>query len=242
MQEKALLLIADYPSGDDHRAERLLEFFGVPCQRRHTTELSLPATDSAEGYRLVCAAEAFARVMGELQNGSRDFNSFARQIHSVFLYPNGDPVALANVVGQLSGATISIRRGTGGDIQWRIADDPGGMCGIMRDLRIHPAVTALRSFDFFHMDGSSASPLIAADDKAAFVKLNFNGLPVFVSSERLIDIDTELTTFNFDIRNHLLSAVPLVSYIRWAFPCSSWHAPETCACLVIDDPLLKPTH
>jgi hypothetical protein len=116
------------------------------------------------------------------------------------------------------------------------------MCGIMRDLRIHPAVTALRSFDFFHMDGSSASPLIAADDKAAFVKLNFNGLPVFVSSERLIDIDTELTTFNFDIRNHLLSAVPLVSYIRWAFPCSSWHAPETCACLVIDDPLLKPTH
>jgi hypothetical protein len=58
----------------------------------------------------------------------------------------------------------------------------------------------------------------------------------------LIDIDAELTTFNFDIRDHFFSAVPLVSYIRWAFPQSSWHGLETSACLVIDDPLLKPTH
>ena len=96
--------------------------------------------------------------------------------------------------------------------------------------------------DFFHTDGGSLTPLIAGEDKAAFLKLTWNGLPVFVSSERLIDIDAELTTFNFDIRDHFFSAVPLVSYIRWAFPCSSWHAPEASASLIIDDPLLKPTH
>jgi hypothetical protein len=242
MQERALLLIADYPSSDDHRAERLLEWFGVPCQRRHTTELRLSAPNSAQGYRLVCATEAFARVIGELQNGSHDFNSFARQIHSVFLYSNGDPVALANVVGQLSGATITIRRGTGGDIQWRIADDPDGVCSTMRDLCIRPAATALRSFDFFHTDGSSASPLIAAGNKAAFLKLTCNGVPVFVSSERLIDIDAELTSQNFDVREHFLSAVPLVLYIKWAFAETCWNAPEANACLVIDDPVLKTTH
>jgi hypothetical protein len=237
-----LLLIGDYPSSDDHRAERLLEWFGVPCQRRHTTELRLSAPDSAQGYRLVCATEAFARVIGELQNGSHDFNSFARQIHSVFLYSNGDPVALANVVGQLSGATITIRRGTGGDIQWRIADDPDGVCSTMRDLCIRPAATALRSFDFVHTDGSSASPLIAAGNKAAFLKLTCNGVPVFVSSERLIDIDAELTSQNFDVREHFLSAVPLVLYIKWAFAETCWNAPEANACLVIDDPVLKATH
>jgi hypothetical protein len=242
MQEKALLLIADYPSSDDHRAERLLEFFGVPCQRRHATELRLPATDSTEGYRLVCTAQAFARAMGELKNVSRDSNSFARQIHSVFLYSNGDPVALANVVGQLSGATITIRRGAGGDIQWRIADDPDGVCSTMRDLCIRPAATALRGFDFFHTDGSSASPLIAAGNKAAFLKLTCNRVPVFVSSERLIDIDAELTSQNFDVREHFLSAVPLVLYIKWAFAETCWDAPEANACLVIDDPVLKTTH
>jgi hypothetical protein len=242
MQEKALLLIADYPSSDDHRAERLLEFFGVPCQKRRTTELRLPATDSTEGYRLVCAAQAFARVMGELKNVSRDSNSFARQIHSVFLYSNGDPVALANVVGHLSGATISIRRGAGSDTEWRVANDPDGMCGVMRDLCIRPAATALRSFDFFRTDGSCASPLIAAGDKAAFLKLACNGVPVFISSEGLIDIDAELTSQNFDVREHFLRAVPLVLYIKWAFAKTCWNAPEANACLVIDDPVLKTTH
>lgn len=242
MQQKALLLIADYPSSDDHRAERLLEFFGVPCQRRHATGLGLPATDSTEGYRLVCTAQAFARVMGELKNGSRDSNSFAREIHSVFLYSNGNPIALTNIIRQLSGATITIRRGAGGDIQWRIADDPDGVCSIMRDLCIRPAATALRSFDFFHTDGSSASPLIAAGDKAAFLKLTCNRVPVFVSSERLIDIDAELTSQNFDVREHFLSAVPLVLYIKWAFAETRWGAPEANACLVIDDPVLKTTH
>ena len=242
MQEKALLLTADYPSADDQRAERLLEFFGVRYLKRRAAELGLPENKSAEKYRLVCSAHSLARVMGNLQNASGNANLLARQIHSVFLYSNGDPVAVANTVSQLSGGTISIRRGAGRVTQWHIANDPDGMCGVMRDLRIQPSAIYLRTGDFFHTDGGSLTPLIAGEDKAAFLKLTWNGLPVFVSSERLIDIDAELTTFNFDIRDHFFSAVPLVSYIRWAFPCSSWHAPEASASLIIDDPLLKPTH
>jgi hypothetical protein len=242
MQEKALLITVDYPSADDQRAERLLNFFGVHYLKRRATDLGLPESESAEKYRLVCSAQAFARVVGDLQNVSRKSNSITRQIHSVFLYSNGDPVALASAVSDLSGATISIRRGAGRVTQWHIANEPDGMCGAMRDLCIRPSATHLRSGEFFHTDGASLTPLIAGEDKAVFVKLNCNGLPVFVSSERLIDIDAELTTFNFDVRDHFFSAVPLVSYIRWAFPQSSWHAPEVSACLVIDDPLLKPTH
>jgi len=242
MQEKALLLTADYASADDQRAERLLEFFGVRYLKRRAAELGPTENKSAEKCRLVCSAQSFARVMGNLQNASANANLLATQIHSVFLYSNGDPVAIANVVSQLSGGTISIRRGAGRVTQWHIANDPDGMCGVMRDLRIQPSATYLRTGDFFHADGGSLTPLIAGEDKSAFLKLTWNGLLVFVSSERLIDIDAELTTFNFDIRDHFFSAVPFVSYIRWAFPLSSWHAPETSACLVIDDPLLKPTH
>ena len=242
MQEKALLLAADYPSADDQRAERLLNFFGVRYLKRRATEVGLSENKSAEKYRLVCSVQAFAHLVGDLQNVSCNFNSLARQIHSVFLYSNGDPVALGNAVSQLSGVTLSIRRGAGRVTEWHIANEPDGMFETMRDLRIQPSTTHLGSSDFFHTDGESLTPLIAGEDRAAFLKLNCNGLPVFVSSERLIDIDAKLTTFNFDIRDHFFSAVPLVSYIRWAFPQSSWHASEISACLVIDDPLLKPTH
>src|SRR6266513_1827388 len=199
MQEKALLLTADYPSADDQRAERLLNFFGVRYLMRRATQLGLPENKFVEKYRLVCSAQAFARVVGDMQNVSCNSKSLARQIHSVFLYSNGDPVALANAVTQLSGATLSIRRGAGRVIGWNIANEPDGMCGAMRDLCIEPSATHLRSGDFFHMDGVSLTPLMAGVDKAVFLKLICNVLPVFVSSELLIDVDAELTTFNFDI-------------------------------------------
>jgi hypothetical protein len=109
----------------------------------------------------------------------------------------------------------------------------------MRGLRVRPTPATLEGCDFFDANGSSVTPLIAAGNKAAFLKLTCNTVPVFASSERLIDIDASLATPNFDVRDHLFSAVPAVSYIRWAFAHSAWRAPEASACLVIDDPLLK---
>ena len=104
---------------------------------------------------------------------------------------------------------------------------------------VRPPPATLEACDFFDANGSSVTPLIAAGNKAAFLKLTCNSVPVFASSERLIDIDAGLTTPNFDVRDHLFSAVPAVSYIRWAFAHSAWRAREASACLIIDDPLLK---
>jgi hypothetical protein len=239
MQETALLLTGDYPSTDDRRAEKLLDFFGVAYQRRRVTEFGSAETSPGKKYRLMCAAQTFAHLTEKLQNSSSGSNGFARQIHSAFLYSNGNPVALTNIVRQLSGANISVRRGAKGHVQWRIADEPDGMCGAMRALHLHPAAAKLSSCDFFDCNENGVTPLIASGDKAVFLKVTCRGIPFFISSVPLLDIDAELATSNFDVRDHLFSAVPVVSYIRWAFAQSSWNAPEASACLVIDDPLLK---
>jgi hypothetical protein len=238
MQENALLLTGDYPSRDDHRAERLLEFFGVPYQKRRPTELQSTGATSGTGYRLICAARTFSRLGDKFLHSSSG-DGFGGRIHSVFLYSNGDSVTLGDVVSQLSGANISVRRGAKSHIQWRVANEADGMCGAMRALCVRPAPTTLSRYDFFEPIGGCVTPLIASEDKAAFLKINCQGIPFFVSSVPVLDIDAELTTRNFDVRDHLFSAVPVVSYIKWAFPCSSWSLPEPNACLVIDDPLLK---
>ena len=166
-------------------------------------------------------------------------NGLAQQVHSAFLYSNGDSVALENIVRQLSGANIPVRRGAKSQTRWHIADEPDGICGAMRGLHVHPVATTLSNCDFFERNENAATPLIASDDKTAFLKVSRGGIPFFISSVPLLDVDAELTTRNFDVRDHLFSAVPIVSYIRWAFPRGSWNAPEASACLVIDDPLLK---
>jgi hypothetical protein len=242
VREQAVLVTGDHPSIDDGRAGRLLEFFGVPYQMRNATDFRLPERSQAQSNtkcRLVCAAEIFARLMEELQNTSPGRQEFAQTVHSVFLYPTNIPAGLAKVVSDLSGTKISICKGAGSEIEWGIADDPGDVCGAMRGLRVRPTPATLEGCDFFDANGSSVTPLIAAGNKAAFLKLTCNSVPVFASSERLIDIDAELVTPNFDVRDHLFSAVPAVSYIRWAFAHSGWRAREASACLVIDDPLLK---
>ena len=71
MLEEALLLTGDPSSSDDGRAERLLEFFGVSFQRQSTKDFKLLTSSPIAGnmsYRLVCAAQTFASVIGELQN------------------------------------------------------------------------------------------------------------------------------------------------------------------------------
>jgi hypothetical protein len=46
----------------------------------------------------------------------------------------------------------------------------------------------------------------------------------------------------FNIRNHVLEAIPPVLYLKWAFAATCWSAPERSGCLVIDDPLLRSTY
>jgi hypothetical protein len=155
------------------------------------------------------------------------------------LYPNGDAASAARVVSQLCGAKVSIAKASENENEWRIADDADGMFGAMRGLRIRPAAPTLSNCSFFIAEKPFASTLIGAATNAAFLRVTWNDVPVFVSSESLIDIDAELKTPNFDVRDHFFSAVPFVSYIRWAFAHCSWNAAEPSACLVIDDPLLR---
>jgi hypothetical protein len=85
--------------------------------------------------------------------------------------------------------------------------------------------------------------IISTGDAAVFAKFEHKGVPIFLSSSsEIIDIDAELAAQNFDVREYFLSAVPLVLYVKWAFAETCWNAPELNACLVIDDPILKPTH
>jgi hypothetical protein len=243
MREPAFLLTGDQPSIDDRRAGKLLEFFGVPFETRKVRDFRLLESSQSQSNtecRLVCAAETFAHFMEGLHNASNGREGFARRVHSVFLYPAANSAGIANAVRQLSGARISIVQGAQSDIEWRVADDPGGLCGAMRGLRIRPTSAALEGFCFFDGNSSAATPLISADTKAtAFLKLIWQTVPIFVPSARLIDIDADLKTQNFDVRDHFFSAVPAVSYVRWAFAHTSWNMPEASACLVIDDPLLK---
>jgi hypothetical protein len=236
MGQKALLLTGDHPFGIESRAARLLEFFGVAYDTQSAKDFSPSGkAEPNPSYRLIATAQTFQSVVNTLPT----HNGLDEQIHSIFLFSNGDPVGLSQVASQLARSNIRVRRGAKAHIDWTIADDPEDLHGAMRGLSVRPAPTAASSNDFFEVANKCATSLIAAGEKVAFLKLSWHGVPVFISSVPVVDIDAELTSQNFDVRDHLFDAVPFVCYIRWAFEDVAWHAPEANACLVVDDPLLK---
>jgi hypothetical protein len=88
-----------------------------------------------------------------------------------------------------------------------------------------------------------AVEVISTVGGAILVKRDYEGVPVFLcSGSRIINLERELPDGIFDVRHHVLEAIPPVLYIKWAFATTSWMAPERSACLVIDDPLLRPTY
>ena len=79
-------------------------------------------------------------------------------------------------------------------------------------------------------------PLLTATGGAALLLGEYHSVPVFISTARaVIDLDSPLVTPNFDVRKHATECLPLVLYIKWAFPANA-PVSNANACFVIDDP------
>ena len=88
-----------------------------------------------------------------------------------------------------------------------------------------------------------STEIISSDRGPVFLKREYEGVPAFLSSgARIINIEDDLPDGIFDVRHHVLEAIPPVLYLKWAFAATCWSAPERSGCLVIDDPLLRPTY
>jgi hypothetical protein len=131
-----------------------------------------------------------------------------------------------------------------GDAKEFVVADMVDFCGPMSGLRIPASDTIGRARVFvFRTSQCETAKLISLDHGAVFLKIRYQNVTVLLfAGTKIIDIETELTSGLFDIRNHVLAALPIVLYIKWAFPDNCWRTPETNACLIIDDPLLSPTY
>jgi hypothetical protein len=248
MEQYHAILLGDIESSLEHkRISSLLSFFGVPWR---TLSMSDLFAHTAANYsatpdsRIFCSAEVLLQLAKELRRDPDRMHCPWQHIHSAFVYIGDDPAVLQNLVRILTGGdTIVIGESTRGMKDFVVSDEFDEFCGVMAGVRVAASKTDTKAGLLLHTSKTGVLNIISSDQGAAFLKLEYDKVPVFLSTSRnIIDIGSELTTQNFDIRDHFLSTVPVVLYIKWAFAETCWNAPETNACLVIDDPVLKSTH
>ena len=247
MRDEALLLSGGGLSLESGNIAKVLHFFGVPWRAATVTEFlgytRLNHASSAKS-RALCSSDTFFELIRELEDNSEAIQRWRERMHSVFVYPGDVPAVLQKLMQRLTGDEgVVLNQMNRFDGDFVVSDELDDFCGLMAGMRVSASKAKIDASLVLNTAKGSAINIISLDHGATFLKLEYKGVPVFLSTSReIIDLDAELTSQNFDVREHFLSAVPLVLYVKWAFAETCWGAPEVNACLVIDDPLLKATH
>ncbi len=244
MTEEAILLTDGNVSLENDNAAKVLRFFGVPWRTLTLAEFlsdDRTASAGASKSRLLCSAEGFSRLIEELEASADTIRLWQERVHSAFVYAGEDSAVLQKLVRRITADDEASLRQMNGDAgEWVVSNDLAEFCGVMSGVRMHAAATSFKAGPVFDASNGNITAVISTDRGATFVKIERHTVPIFLSAfAKIVDLDAALEKGNFDVRDHVRSAVPVVLYIIWAFARTRWHAPEANACLVIDDPLLK---
>jgi hypothetical protein len=232
LSEEAILLTAnDGLSSQGSNLAKLLDFFGVSWRASTVPALLSDQNINRSGLRILCSSDQFAALMADVGRDSDRARRWREQVHSAFVYAGDDIAALDKMVKTYSGPY------SGG---FAVSDKLSDFCGIMAGIRIAPNDSQV---DLVFVSQDQNIEIVSSDRGPVFLKREYEGVPVFMSSgARIINIEDDLPDGFFDVRHYVLEAIPPVLYLKWAFAATCWSAPETSACLVIDDPLLRPTY
>ena len=246
MSQEALLLTDDHSSATANVA-KLLHFFGICFRTSSVKEFTLygstPRKDQPKP-RLICSANALWDFISESKRHPIRTVDLEKRVHSVFVYGGDDRQTLERLARILR----RDKRVTLNQLSWSAKDfvilnQADDFCGIMSGLAVTASNATAHNVGVLRASDARHLKIISSGDGSVFLRFDYNDIPVFLLTTReIIDIDAELTGQNFDVRDHFLSAVPIVLYIKWAFAETCWKGSRASACLIIDDPLLKPTY
>ncbi|PYL49299.1 MAG: hypothetical protein DMF40_02565 [Verrucomicrobia bacterium] len=232
MSEEAILLASsDGLSSQGSNLGKLLDFFGVSWRASTLPDFLSDQSINGSGSRILCSSDHFVALMADVGRDSDRARRWREQIHSAFVYAGDDIAALDKMVKTCPGPY------SGG---FAISDKLPDFCGIMAGIRIAPDDSQV---DLTFASQDQSTEIISSDRGPVFVRREYESVPVFLSSgASIIDLEHDLPDGTFDVRHHVLEAIPPVLYLKWAFAATCWSAPERSACLTIDDPLLRPTY
>lgn len=240
----ALLLRDGTPSPDDCRLAEILDFFGIPCAPLLIGDpdegkvASLIADHSK--FSVLTSAPRLAEALREGDTGA--LPAWLASAASVFVYGFQFTDACRSLLRHVTeDSEAEIRNLDARPITVSVASDLPELCGPMSgiEMRLAPGTVgsalSIRS-------GREFKGIISGPEGHLFAGFVHAGVQFFADASQTIVSIRERTSTCFDVRRSFAGAVPLVMYLKWQFRDTCWTAQGTSACLIIDDPLLRPRY
>ena len=160
---------------------------------------------------------------------------------SLFLYGGTADQALLSAVDSIVPDVVTGARCVDADdVEYRIPADVSDGLDVFAGLSFGPVDRTTHAFEL--RGGASASTLVAVNGGSCCLKIRRGESSVFLNGcEAPLDIDSPASKTE-DLLDRFLSFAPFLAYLRTTFGRLCWHNPQPAACVIIDDPLLKPRY
>lgn len=244
---RALLLCEGKLSPDERNLTALLDFFRIPWKavgpREMTPECASAESDGFQGFCILSSAARMAAVLQTIEGRDAGLPAWMLSASSVYVYGFQDTIPSRMLLRFLTGAPDGeIRKPVAREARVSVTSDFPEMCGPMSG--IHASVHLAENDFYFEFKEQTEERqcIIAANCGEIFVSLRRSGVQFFLNAcAETVDIGAAAPKY-FDVREHFCSAVPVAMYLKWAFTDICWRGAEIRACLIVDDPLLKPRY
>lgn len=240
----ALLLRDGTPSPDDCHLAEVLDFFGIPCAALLTGDADEDRVASLiAGHSKFSVLTTAPRLAETLRAGdSGALPAWLASAASVFVYGFQLTDACRSLLRHVTGdSEAEIRSLDARPITVSVASDLPELCGPMSGIEMQLALGTAGSALSIR-SGSEFKSIISGPAGHFFAGFVHAGVPFFADASQTIVSISERASACFDVRRSFAGAVPLVMYLKWQFRDTCWTAQGTSACLIIDDPLLRPRY
>jgi hypothetical protein len=237
MARQAIILYDQQPGPREVFLGRVLDFFGVPWTSVESQQLA-----SSDRVGSDCA------IFGSVRSVAGALNRIAgtESPQAFYAYLDDEPDLCLQAIRSLGlGAELSFRQSPPGNLILRVSDQQPDLTGAMTGLQCTLQLGSEHCLlvDNQALSRASVEVIISIENYPIFLKISSSQGTVFLcTSSEMVDIDQPARRGFYDIKDHFGSAAPLVMFIRFAFPEVAWHPQELGACLIIDDPLLRPSY
>jgi hypothetical protein len=244
---RAIVLSNGDLSSNDRNVGALLDFFGVSWEIATISQIAACEGPSqnrdCDRYCLLGSAAVMAEAFQVFGESQGTWSRLAEKATSVCIYGFQESDSCKKLLKLLtSDRNANIRQLDSTATVISVTSDFPEMCGPISGLRVPVTPTNVdQAFDV-HGEGEVFHRIISTTDGDIFANVTYRGVQFFLSACRdTIDIDTP-SRKPFDVKKCFCSAVPITMYLKWALADACWKSAETRACLIVDDPLLKPRY
>jgi hypothetical protein len=234
------IVVSDGLQAQEHCLIRLLEFFGIPWHQLSPD--ALHSVIPAEAYSVFSGMDLLGRMLRTRSDFSR--TPLLKNACSLYLYGGGDTGNASRLLQQVTGCpSARVAKVENDGSHFVVAKGHSDVCGAMGGLAV-PSVGGGRTVVMQVSDPAfEIQALISKGTDHVFCKTNLDGLLCFLDPcPGMIDISNELEKKFFDVRDYFAASVPIVMFLRSAFPEVAWSFAEKGACVVMDDAVLRPSY